>query len=87
MALKDRVEAALRNRFQVDHIQLDDEDGIYGWVVSPVFRRLSSLDRQTLIDEALRDPSMKLTKREERQIMFIEALTPVEYREKASSDR
>jgi hypothetical protein len=77
--LKDKVEHALRSHFQVDHIQLVDEDGLYGFVVSPDFKGLSAIDRQTRIDQALRDASMSLTKREHRQILAIAPLTPVEY--------
>lgn len=79
MDLKEKVEHALRSHFQVDHIQLVDEDGVYGFVVSPDFRGLSAIDRQTRIDQALRDPSTSLTRREHRQILAIAPLTPVEF--------
>lgn len=79
MELKEKVENALRSRFQVDHIRLLDDDGVYGFVVSPDFRGLSAIDRQTLIDRALRDPAMKLTKREHRQVLAIAPMTPVEF--------
>lgn len=77
--LKEKIEKALRSRFQIDHIQLVDEDGVYGFVVSPDFRGLSAIDRQTRVDQALRDPSMHLTRPEQRQILAIAPLTPAEF--------
>jgi acid stress-induced BolA-like protein IbaG/YrbA len=79
MDLKEKVEHALSSHLQVDNIELVDDNGIYGFVVSPDFRGMSAIDRQTLIDHALRDPKAKLSKREFRQILVIAALTPVEY--------
>ncbi len=79
MDLKEKVETALRRHFESDHIELVEDDGVYGFVVSPRFQSLSAIDRQILIDRALRDPSSKLSKRESRQILVIAALTPVEY--------
>jgi acid stress-induced BolA-like protein IbaG/YrbA len=78
--LKEKIEKALRSRLQVEHIQLVEEDGVYGFVVSPDFRGLSAIDRQKRVDQALRDPSTSLTKPEHRQILAIAPLTPAEFR-------
>lgn len=79
MDLKTKVAEALRRAFQPDQIQLVEDDGIYGFVVSSEFSQMSSLDRQTLIDRVLHDPAVKMTKKERRQVLAIAALTPSEY--------
>jgi acid stress-induced BolA-like protein IbaG/YrbA len=79
MDLKTKVTHALRQALQPERIKLDDEDGIYGVVVSRQFSRMSSLDRQRLIDKTLHDPALKLTKSELRQIFLIVPFTPAEY--------
>jgi len=77
--LKEKVEAALKGAIDAARIRLEDDDGISGFVVSSAFRGMSALDRQTLIDKALRNSAVKLTKPELRQILAIAALTPAEY--------
>jgi hypothetical protein len=77
--LKEKVAEALRLSLRTDRIQLEDDDGISGFVVSPQFRGLSALDRQMLIHKALRSPSVKFSRAELRQVLAIAALTPVEY--------
>jgi acid stress-induced BolA-like protein IbaG/YrbA len=77
--LKEKVEAAIKAAVTAARIRLDDDGGISGFVVSADFRGMSPLDRQTLIDKALRNSSVKLTKSELRQILAIAALTPAEY--------
>jgi acid stress-induced BolA-like protein IbaG/YrbA len=79
MDLKTKVTQALRQALQPERIQVDDENGIYGVVVSNQFSRMSSLDRQRLIDKTLRDPAVKLTKSELRRVFFIMTYTPAEY--------
>ena len=79
MDLKEKVEKALRSSIHSESIRLEDDDGISGFVVSSAFRGLSAIDRQTLIDKALRSPSAGLTRPELRQILVIAALTPAEY--------
>jgi acid stress-induced BolA-like protein IbaG/YrbA len=77
--LKEKVEVALKRYIGPERIQLNDDDGIFGFVVSARFRGMSAIDRQTLIDNALRDPAAKFTKPELRQVLAIAALTPAEF--------
>jgi stress-induced morphogen len=79
MELKEKVEKALRSRFQVERLKLEDDDGISGFVVSPDFKGISRLDRHNRIARALRDPSAKLTRREQRRVLIIAPLTPAEF--------
>lgn len=79
MELTEKVERALRNHFQVDHLDLSGNEGITGVMVSPDFEGLQPLDRQRQIDRALRDRSMKLTRREQDRVVFIAPFTPDEY--------
>lgn len=79
MDLKEKVTEALRRYLHPDHIQLDDDGGISGIVLSPQFRGMPSLKRQTLIHTALRDSAIKLTKAELREVLAIAGLTPAEY--------
>jgi stress-induced morphogen len=79
MDLKEKVESALRNRIHCDQVELVDYDSISGFVVSADFRGLSSTDRHELIDRALRDPSVKLSRSERRRVLLIAPLPPVEY--------
>ena len=79
MDLKEKVEKALRNHFQVDHLDLVDDEGITGVMVSPDFEGVGPLDRQTRIDRALRDRSVKLTRREQNRVVLIAPFTPTEY--------
>jgi hypothetical protein len=77
--LKEKVTAALRHNLHPDHIHLEDDDGISGFIVSAQFRRMPSLERQRLIHNALHGSSIKFTKAEFRQILAIAGLTPAEY--------
>jgi stress-induced morphogen len=77
--LKEKVDQALRRYLRPDLVELADDDGISGFVVSPQFRGMSALDRQTLIYNALRDSSVKLSGPELRRVLAIAALTPAEY--------
>ena len=79
MELKEKVTQALRRHLHPDHIHLEDDDGISGLVVSTQFLRMPSLERQMLIDNALRNSPVKLTKAELRHILAIAGLTPAEY--------
>jgi len=79
MDFKEKVSEALRRSIHPVRIELEDDDGISGYVVADDFRGLSSLDRQTLIDKALRDSSAELSKADLRRILMIAALTPAEY--------
>jgi acid stress-induced BolA-like protein IbaG/YrbA len=77
--LKEKVEIGLKGAITATRIRLEEDDGISGFVVSSDFRGKSALDRQTMIDKALRKSAVKLTKPELRQILAIAALTPAEY--------
>jgi stress-induced morphogen len=79
MDLKEKITVALRCSFCPDHIRLEDDGGISGFVVSSQFQRMPSLERQVLIDKALRDSSAHLTKAELRKVLVIAGLTPAEY--------
>lgn len=79
MDVREKVLKALRERFEIDHARLDDDDGITGFVVSPGFQGMSSLDRQRQIDLALRQATERLSREDLRQVVMIAALTPVEY--------
>jgi hypothetical protein len=77
--LKEKVAEALRRHLGPDHVHLEDDDGISGFVVAAQFHGMPALERQTLIHNALRGPSVKFTKAELRQVLAIAALTPAEY--------
>jgi len=79
MDLKEKVTRALRGYFRPDQVELEDSDGVSGFVVSAQFQRMPALERQMLIHNALRDSSVKFTKPELRRILAIAGLTPVEY--------
>jgi acid stress-induced BolA-like protein IbaG/YrbA len=77
--LREKVQEALRKALNPDHIHVEDDDGIWGYVVSGQFGGLPSLDRQMLIDRALRGAIPKLTKAELHRVLAIAPLTPAEY--------
>jgi acid stress-induced BolA-like protein IbaG/YrbA len=74
-----KVKRALKRAFSPEIVNLEDDDGIIGVVVSDQFRRMESIDRQMSIDKALRDPSARLSEEEIRQVMAISPMTPEEY--------
>jgi hypothetical protein len=77
--LKDKVAEALRQALRPDHLQLDDDDGVWGFVVSTQFRQMPALERQVMIENALRNSAFKLTKAELRNVLAIAPLTPAEF--------
>jgi acid stress-induced BolA-like protein IbaG/YrbA len=77
--LKEKVAIALKEAIEGARLRLEDDDGISGFVVSSEFRGMSALDRQTLIDKALRNSSVKFSKQERRNMLAIAALTPAEF--------
>jgi hypothetical protein len=79
MDIDDKILKALSRYLPVEHLRLQEEDGISGFVVSSEFQGMSSLDRQELIDKALNEGSDALTPEERRRVLMIAALTPVEY--------
>jgi hypothetical protein len=79
MELYDKVVNALQGPLDAEHIRLDEDDGVSGFVVSRRFEQMSELDRQRLIDDALRNAQVPLSSDEQRQILMIAGLTPSEY--------
>ena len=67
------------NKERVDQIKLVGDNGVSGYVVSPDFEGVARLDRDTQIERALRDPSLKLTRREQRRVLVIAPWTPDEF--------
>src|SRR4051794_30210058 len=79
MGIKDKIVIALREALRIEYIRLNEEDGISGFVVSPQFEGMTSMDRQVLLDEVLGNGSGPLTAEELRHVIMIAALTPAEY--------
>jgi hypothetical protein len=77
--LRKKIELALQRSLKPERIDLKDNGGIYGYIVSPQFRRMEPLDRQTLLTNALHAPAAKLTREDLRRVLAIAALTPEEY--------
>ena len=78
MDLKEKVLRSLHRSLEPEYVRLENDDGISGFVVSRKFDGMSAFDRQTRIDESLRNIS--LNSEERRQILMIAGLTPDEYR-------
>ena len=78
MDLKEKVRTILQDAFAPEQLVLDDADGLSGYVISETFRGYDSLDRQKMVDRALRAPAAGLSKAELREILVIAALTPEE---------
>jgi acid stress-induced BolA-like protein IbaG/YrbA len=87
MELKEKVTKALNRQLSPDRVQLEDDDGISGIVVSKQFDQMPALDRQTLIDKALRGSKIKFTKAELRSVLAIAGLTPAEFAALGDMDR
>lgn len=79
MGLDEKILNALSQSLTVEQLQLVEEDRISGFVVSPSFQGVSSLDRQELISKALSKGSKALTPKERRRVLMIAGLTPIEY--------
>lgn len=77
MDLKNRIIEALATALEPEYVRLDDDDGISGVVVSDTFNGVEAVDRQEMIDQALRRSG--LTAPERRHVLLIAALTPKEY--------
>ena len=78
MALAEKVKRALTRAFHPEYVHVEDDDGVTGYVVDKIFRRMSHLDRQTKIDKALRSESARMTDKELRNVQAIAAYTPEE---------
>ena len=79
MDLKDKVTEALHQALTPELILLEDDDGISGYVVSKLFHGMPALERQDLIERAVRNSPSKLTKSDERHILAIAGISPAEY--------
>jgi hypothetical protein len=79
MDIRSKIINALVGHFPVHFARLEDGDGVTGFVVSPRFEAMSTLDRQALIEKALSQGPASLTSQERRRVLMIAGLTPVEY--------
>lgn len=79
MDIKGKVTSALTKAFRDAHVRLEGNGEITGFVVSPSFGNVSSLERQTLIDDALSQATPRLSSGERSNVLMIAGLTPVEY--------
>jgi len=79
VGLSEKIIAALQAPLSAEYVRIDDDNGISGFVVSRRFENMSTLDRQQLIDEVLRNGPDPLSHEEQRQILLIAGLTPGEY--------
>src|ERR1041385_8477430 len=70
---------ALVEPLKAEYIRLEEDDGISGFIVSPRFQDISTVDRQGLIEDALSQASDLLSPEERRQGLMIAGLTPAEY--------
>jgi acid stress-induced BolA-like protein IbaG/YrbA len=77
--VKDKIAKVLSRSLEDAYIRLEEDDGISGFVVSPRFQGMSSVDRQALIEDALSDGPDPLTPEERRHVLMIAGLTPVEF--------
>jgi hypothetical protein len=77
--LKTKIARALSRALEDAYVRLEDDDGVSGFVVSPRFQGMASVDRQGLIDDALGGAAGALTAEERRRVLMIAGLTPVEF--------
>ena len=76
--LEEKVSKLLRQRFgRAAKVEIKDDDGIIGSVISPRFRDLETIDRVNLIWDAL---EKSLSTEEQQSIAIIVARTPEEAR-------
>lgn len=78
MDVKDKLIEAFQAALAVHYIRIEEDDGLSGFVVSPQFDGMSTLDRQSIIEAAIDNAPHPLTKVEKRQILMIAGLTPAE---------
>src|SRR2546423_15561032 len=84
MDLREKVTDALLKGLNAEYVRLEQEDGISGFVVSPKFKDMETLDRQGLIEKVL---GKVLTAEEMRQVLMIAGLTREEYETVGASIR
>ena len=79
MELAEKVLETLSRSIPVEYARLEEDDGITGFVVSPRFLGMTSLDRQGLIESTLTASPDLISPQEYRQVLMIAAVTPDEY--------
>lgn len=79
MELVEKITQALAQAIDIEHIKLEDDDGVIGYVVSSNFNGMEFVDRQMTIQRALRGGAVPLSRAELRRIGAIAALTPDEF--------
>jgi stress-induced morphogen len=60
MNLRQKLERALQAAFDPDEMRLEEDEGLSGYVISPIFRGMEAIDRQRMICDALHEPSVDL---------------------------
>lgn len=80
MDVRDKIKQAISAVVPLKQVQLYDDDGITGYIVSEAFDGTTSLERQELLHKTLQARGSGLTRSEIRQIIFIATLSPIEYR-------
>ncbi|MCI0642087.1 MAG: hypothetical protein L0Y72_09965 [Gemmataceae bacterium] len=79
MDLVKKIKTVLNRSFKPQVLELEDDDGVIGVVVSDHFRAVESLDRQLMIQNALRQSLTPLSMEEMSRILAIAPMTPEEY--------
>jgi hypothetical protein len=79
MGIREKIINLLTESLPVHYVRLEEDDGISGFVVSPKFQGVSTIDRQGMIEDVLSKGPSRLTGEENRQILMIAGLTPEEY--------
>lgn len=74
-----KVRMALNRYFHPEVLDLQDDDGIIGVLVSDRFRAMQALDRQTLIQDVLRKSSPTISRADMRRVLVIAPMTSEEY--------
>jgi hypothetical protein len=77
--IKSKITKALSQSLEDAYVRLEEDDGVSGFVVSPRFQGMASVDRQGLIEDALSNAPNPLTAEERRRVLMIAGLTPLEF--------
>jgi hypothetical protein len=77
--IKAKIMKALSQSLEDAYVRLEEDGGVSGFVVSPRFQGMASVDRQGLIEEALSNGPSPLTAEERRRVLMIAGLTPLEF--------
>ena len=79
MDLVKKIRTALSRSFKPTVLEIEDDDGVIGVIVSDRFRQVESIDRQSLIQDALSKSLTPLSMEEMRRVLAIAPMTPEEY--------